>query len=117
MKILAFVLSSLVVTSAFAVDQYKCQAAGSFTNLDGETATVSNKNLTVTPDSDYVYFGKNQGWRITLDNETFGNENPLVLTVLAPNQNANIGQAYAEAGSKYIGFNLGSDFAVVCTKK
>jgi hypothetical protein len=40
----------------------------------------------------------------------------MVLSLGAPTQNAAVGQAYAEPGSKYVGAILGSDLEALCKR-
>lgn len=121
------VLSSV---SSFAADKYTCQVIGEFTNMDSETVTVDVDGLIVEADANTeTLFGRAQQpkhewdsrsevmpWAISISNKRDGRENPLVLSLRAPNQNGSVGMAYAENRSKYIGFVLGSNLEAICIK-
>lgn len=131
MKKLLISIISLISLSSFAADQYQCQVIGEFTNLDNETARVEIDKLTVEVNaSRSTLFGREQEpehewdtrpevmpWSISIRSSRDGKEKPLILTLSAPNQNAAIAMAYAEPGSKYIGFVVNSELEAICIKK
>lgn len=131
MKTLLIGLLALTSISAFSADKYSCSVRGEFTNLDNETATVDVNNIVVSVDANRsTLFGREQEpehrwdtrpevmpWAISISNERDGGESPLVLTLKAPNQNGSVGTAYAESGSKYIGFGQGYSLEALCIKK
>lgn len=131
MRTLLIGLIALSSISIFAADKYNCSVTGEFTNLDNQTATVDVKNIDVTVDAPRAtLFGRQEEpehrwdtrpevmpWAISISNERDGGESPLILTMRAPNQNGSIGTAYAEKGSKYIGFAQGYFLEAICIKK
>tara|TARA_B100000674_G_scaffold484779_1_gene490615 strand:- start:586 stop:984 length:399 start_codon:yes stop_codon:yes gene_type:complete len=131
MKTLLFGLLALLSVSAYSADKYSCNVVGEFTNFDNETATVDVENIIVSVDANRsTLFGREQEpehrwdtrpevkpWAISISNERDDGESLLVLTLRAPNQNGSVGTAYAEGGSKYIGFGQGLSLDVLCIKK
>ena len=123
------VLMFFVSIAAFAEDVYKCQVIGEFVNLDNEKATVDVEGLELVADGKHILFGRKaeplhdfdmrpevMPWSISIGVRKDGKETPLVLSLGAPNQNAVIGLAYAERGSKYIGFIMDQQLEALCIK-
>lgn len=119
----------LISSNAFAFDEYSCQIYGQFTNSDNRKAEVAAENIIVKTDGRRILFGRQKkpehdfdmhpearAWKISLEVEKDGNETPLILTLGAPNQNASIGRAYGQAGTRYIGLVMNNRLEVLCKK-
>lgn len=122
MKKLLIGLTLLGSMTSFAADTYTCQVTGVYTNYDKETEGVNMEVKVEVDAKDSTLFGSigsssdSMPWRISIDTIKDGGEAPLVLTLNAPNQNASVGRAYSETGSKYIGFIQGSTLEALCVK-
>lgn len=130
MKTLLVSLIFLATSSAFAGDKYECHVFGEHINSYNERAEVSAQGLVVEVDaSSSTKFGRQEEpehewdsrpevmpWSLSIRNERDGGEQPLVLTLRAPNQNAAVGFAYADKGAKYIGLIIGSRLEALCKK-
>lgn len=109
-------------------DKYSCHVAGSHT-YDGNTAEVSADGLIVEVNGPAVLFGiakpsddmftndpESLPWSLSLDKKSDAGQQPLVLSLKAPNQNSAVGTAYGEVGTKYIGLIINSDLEAICKK-
>lgn len=128
MKNLLVALTFLATFSAYAGDKYECHVFGEHINSFNERAEVSAEGLIVEVDAERsTLFGRQEEpehewdsrpevmpWSLSIRNETDGGEQPLVLSLRAPNQNASVGWAYADKGAKYIGFIIGSRLEALC---
>lgn len=116
--------------AGFAADRYACQVIGAFKNMDGVTAKVNEEKIEVEVNADPAEFGRLekpqhdfdlrwevQPWTLRLSEITDGGEPQLELSLSAPNQNARVGAARAERGSKYIGFIFNSQLEALCKKR
>ena len=98
-------------------------------NLDNHKATVMVEDLQVKADGKKVLFGREvepehdfdlrpevMPWSISIGVKMDAGETPLILSLGAPNQNAVVGQAYAEKGSRYIGLIMYQQLEALCIK-
>ncbi|MEK7791273.1 MAG: hypothetical protein AAB309_06580 [Deltaproteobacteria bacterium] len=128
-----FLLISYLVAftnAGFAAERYSCQVIGSFKNMDGVVAKVDVENEEVIVNAPPAEFGRREKpqhdfdprwethpWTLSLSEITDGGEPQLELSLSAPNQNARVGAARAERGSKYIGFIFNPQLEALCKKR